>query len=111
MGGTLNLNDITGQIQRYVQLLKDRKKTTPTGETSSFAEWSPLPSYNELRSNINRLDGSSKFSIHNMLENHTVLTSSSYAAEAYSHLSDLEDKNKVVLDFMHKNNRNFDVSA
>ena len=45
------------------------------------------------------------------IENNTMFTSASYVAEAYNHLSPKEDKNKVLIDFMHKNNRNFDVSV
>ena len=106
MTNTLNLNEITQQIQKYVRLIKQQKSSSTSRifypEESIFIN-------NDVRSNIHQLDGNNKFNI--MLEKSTSLTNLDYVTKAYEHLLKQEDKNKVVIDFMHKNNRNFDVKA
>ena len=108
MANALNLNEITQQIQQYVHLIKQQKSAV-TGDVFHPSE--PTFINNDLRSNIHKLDGSNKFNIQNMLEKNTSLTTLDYAAKAYEHLLKQEDKNKVVIDIMHKNNRNYDVKA
>lgn len=109
MSNVLNLNDVTRQIQHYVRLIKNQRNVARPSD--SFLDELPVVSlYNDLRSNINPLNGTSKFSLHSMSNNDS-FASSLYASEAYSHLESLQDKNKVVIDFMHKNNRNFDVQV
>lgn len=109
MSTSLNLNDITNQIQHYVTLIKKQKLSDKThfGSEENFI----LPLANDVRSNIQKLAGKNKFGIQQILESNTVLTSASYVLEAYNHLNNLEDKHKVVIDFMHKNNHNFDVNV
>lgn len=108
MADMLNLDKLTRQIQQYVQTIK-QQKTASTERVFHTSESSFIN--NDLRSNLNKLDGNNKFNIQNMLEKSTSLTSSNYVTKAYDHLSNQEDKNKIVIDFMHKNNRNFDVKA
>ena len=108
MVNALNLNEITQQIQQYVRLIK-QQKSSATGRIFYSSE--PSLFNNDLRSNIHKLDGNNKFNIQSMLEKSTSLTTFDYATKAYEHLLEQEDKNKVVIDFMHKNNRNFDVKA
>jgi len=110
MSNALNLNNITGQIEHYVNLIKAKKAQSENFSSSDYHQPTVI-AVNDVRSNINPLNGKNKFSIHTMLENNTMFTSASYVAEAYNHLSPKEDRNKVLIDFMHKNNRNFDVSV
>lgn len=109
MSNTLNLDEITSQIQRYIRQIK---KNTALEQKENFAkdERFQVRIDNDLRSNINKLDGSNKFKIQNMLEQNVSSAPSEYAAEAYGHLSELDDKKKVIIDYMHKNNRNYDVN-
>ena len=109
MSTSLNLNDITNQIQHYVTLIKKQKLSDKPQFGSE--ETITVPITNDVRSNIHKLAGKNKFSIQQSLENNTILTSASYASKAYTHLNNLENKHKIVIDFMHKNNRNFDVSV
>lgn len=111
MNNTLNFRDITNQIQQYVKQIKNNKKENiPT--TLSVTEDTSIFRYsNDLRSNINKLDGECKFNIQNITAEHNATTPLEYASEAYEHLDTLEDKHKVIIDFIHKNNRNFDVKA
>ena len=110
---TLNLNDITAQIKQYVRQIKDNKKSDFA--TSTLSEINSQPAIlhsNDLRSNINKLDGSNKLSLHRMSSDDCMaITTAGYASEAYEHLSSIEDKHKIVIDFMHKNNKNFDLKA
>ena len=110
MNDALNLHDITTQIQHYVRLIS-QQKSARFDRPTPIEEQVPHYISNEVRSNINPLNGNNKFGILNMLGNHTGMTSPGYASEAYRHLSGLEDKNKVVIDFMHGNNQNFDIEA
>jgi len=112
MSNTLNLNDITTQIRQYIRQIKENKKgefntILPEAKEKEYTHYS-----NDLRSNINRLDGNNKFSLHNITsEDRATTTGLEYASAAYNHLSSLEEKHKVVIDFMHKNNKNFDVKV
>lgn len=110
MSNTLNLNDITYRIRQYVNQIKEKKGTFKTAAANDFIADTVVPS-NDLRSNLHRLNGDSKFSIHNLTAENAPQVPSDYAAEAYAHLSASEERHKVVIDFMHKNNRNFDVRA
>ena len=112
MNNTLNLNDITAQIRQYVRQIKENKKGEFNPSLSEVKEKEYIYYSNDLRSNINKLDANNKFSLQNIAsEDTTTITELEYASSAYNHLSSLEDKHRVVIDFMHKNNRNFDVKA
>ena len=109
---TLNLNDITAQIKQYVRQIKDNKKSEFSPSLPDVEYKRQIHYTNDIRSNINKLHGNNKFSLHNMLSSDTLVsTSAEYASEAYGHLSSIEEKHKVVIDFMHKNNKNFDLKA
>ena len=106
---TLNLDDITSRIQQYVSKIKEHK----ADDTSKFSvneNQSLFSVFNDVRSNINKLDGGNKFNIQ-INNNEQVFASSDYAAEAYNHLNNLDDKQKVIIDFMHPNNNKFDFTA
>ena len=107
MNKPFQLNDITSQIQNYVRQIKQRK----TEGTFRVEKEELSQINNDLKSNINKLNGSNKFKIQNMMETEHSSASSNYAAEAYNHLSDQDNKHKVVIDFMHKNNRNYDMKV
>lgn len=106
----LTLHDLTGQIQNYVRRIKARQSAV---QNASFEETIiSYPTQKEIRSNIRKLDGENKFNIQTLVNDEkTNLTPVDYAAEAYTHLAHLEDKNKIVIDFMHKNNRNYDLDV
>jgi len=109
---TLNLNDITAQIKQYVRQIKDNKKSDFFSSLPEIENQQPVYYTNDLRSNINKLNGGNKFSLHNITSADIMTgTSAEYASEAYEHLSSIEDKHKIVIDFMHKNNKNFDLKA
>lgn len=106
----LTLHDLTGQIQTYVRRIKARQSTV---QLPSFEETIiSFPKQKEIRSNINKLDGSNKFNIQTLVNNEKINSAPvDYAAGAYEHLTHLEDKNKIVIDFMHKNNRKYDLDV
>ncbi|MBR1605502.1 MAG: hypothetical protein IJ660_05305 [Alphaproteobacteria bacterium] len=106
----VTLHDLTGQIQNYVRRIKARQSVA---QSIIFEEnHISLPQSQEIRSNINKLDGGNKFNIQTMVNSEKAhSTSAEYAAEAYTHLAHLDNKNKVVIDFMHKNNRNYDIDV
>lgn len=109
MNNTLNLRDITTQIQQYVRKIKADKQALQPPERDSYSTGYA----NELKYNLNFLNGSNKFSIQNFVNEASDASdvSVSYAAAAYNRLGNEEDKNKVLIDFMHEYNRNFDVKA
>ncbi len=109
MTNTLNLNEITTQIQRYIRQIK-KDKVSEQRDIYSSDERFHNRLDNDLRSNINKLNGGNKFNIQNMMEQNMSSAPSEYAAEAYTHLSELDDKKKVMIEYMHKNNRNYDVN-
>lgn len=106
---TSNLRNITAQIQRYVRQIKAEKQFLQPQEHESFS----VSYANDLKYNLNFLNGNNKFSIHNFINETPNSTdiSVSYAAAAYNHLSNEEDKNKILIDFIHEYNRNFDMKA
>ena len=106
---TLNLDDITSRIQQYVSKIKEHK-ADDKAKFSVDENQSLFSVFNDVRSNINKLDGGNKFNIQ-INNNNPVLASSDYAAEAYNHLNNLDDKQKVIIDFMHPNNNKFDFTA
>lgn len=111
MSENINLNNsVTAQIRQYVNRLKERK-TEHTAPTATENDDFILSFNNDLRSNINALNGDNKFNIQQFALAEQSQTPAEYAAGAYNRLSTLEQKHKVVIDFMHKNNRNFDVKA
>ena len=111
MSENINLNNsVTAQIRQYVSRLKERKTETTTSSAVAPDDFI-LSLNNDLRSNINTLNGDNKFNIQQFALAEQNRTPAEYAADAYNHLSTLEQKHKVVIDFMHKNNRNFDVKA
>ena len=111
MSENINLNNsVTAQIRQYVSRLKERKTEATTSSAVANDDFI-LSLNNDLRSNINTLNGDNKFNIQQFALAEQNRTPAGYAADAYNHLSTLEQKHKVVIDFMHKNNRNFDVKA
>ena len=113
MSKAVQLTEISRQIEQYVRRIKNRQNMPHlSSSNSSDGYWNtPFP-YNDLVSNINKLDGENKFNIQTMTSEFTGIFSTQYAATAYEHLSaQQEDKNKVIIDLMHKNNRKFDVQA
>ena len=111
MNNTLNFQDITNQIQQYVKQIKNSKKEQISAFSTNTENKSIFHYTNDVRCNINKLNGESKFNIQNIVAENNITTSSEYASEAYEHLDSIEDKHKVIIDFIHKNNRNFDVKA
>ena len=110
MSNNINLNDITSQIQEYVRVIKQRK--AHTGSPSQFSAQNDFTFLNnDVRSNIHPLNGDNKFRIQKWSEDQNKAPLSKYASEAYAHLNEKDDKHKVVIDLMHKNNRNYDVKA
>ena len=107
----LNINELNGQIQQYIRRIKSKQSSQQI--SNELAADEVIISYrnNDLRSNLNTLGVENKFNIQNMLENEANITSLNYVTGAYEHLTQSDDKNKIVIDFMHKNNRNFDVKA
>lgn len=110
MSNTLNLNDITGRIRQYVSQIKEKRGNSETASAKSVTADMTVFA-NDVRSNLHQLDGDSKFNIHSLTADNAPPIPSDYAAEAYGRLSASEEKHKVVIDIMHKNNRNFDVRA
>ena len=85
---TLNLNDITAQIKQYVRQIKDNKKSDFFSSLPEIENQQPVYYTNDLRSNINKLNGGNKFSLHNITSADIMTgTSAEYASEAYEHLS------------------------
>jgi len=111
MKSVFNLSDLNWQIGQYVRRIKNRQTSAIDNYQNTFEEYSSPSHFNDLISNINKLDGKNKFNIQSMMNDTTALTPSAYAAQAYEHLSKQDDKNKVVIEIMHKNNRNYDVQA
>ena len=107
----LNINDLNGQIQQYIRRIKNKQSTQQISTELTADEVIISYRNNDIRSNLNTLGGENKFNIQNMLENEQNIASPDYATGAYEHLTQGDGKNKIVIDFMHKNNRNFDVEA
>lgn len=109
MSNNINLSDITLQIQKYVRLLK-QKEVTDNSSNFNYKSKSTLID-NDLRSNINKLTGDNKFNIQTLNDNSHNTPPLEYASEAYNHLSNVDNKQKVVIGYMHKNNKTYDVKA
>lgn len=105
-----HISELTSQIQRYVRLIKEKKGGQPVEKFSVTDTFQPQLN-NDLRTNINKLDGNNKFSIQKLTEQNTFSAPTEYVAEAYEHLTEINDKKNVIIDYMHKNNRNYDVKA
>ena len=112
MNNKLNLNDITLQIKQYIRQIKEKQSGEFNIAVSDINDKKSVCYYNDLRSNINKLDAGNKFSLQNIAsEEISDITDSEYVSAAYEHLSLLEEKHRVIIDFMHKNNKIFDVDV
>ena len=110
MVNTRQINELTTRIQHYVRLIKE-KRNIETAEPFSVSIDNRVNHNNDLRTNINKLNGENKFNIQKLNTTSDTSAPTEYASEAYEHLSELDKKRRVVIDYMHKNNRNYDVNV
>ena len=112
MSDSLNLNEITSQIQSYVRQLRNKRKTSQTFDLgNSQNQMTYFLQLNDVRSNIHSLAGQNKFNIQQMLELSSDMTSIGHVRAAYEYLTNVDEKHKVMIDFLHKNNRHYDVNV